>query len=247
MTLLRDNIWQFVGVIVALLIAGLSALWAWRRRELREITLMSRVSPVLHVGDDLQGEISVTFRGEPVRSLKLYEIAFVNTGNRPLLRSDFDQPVRVSFGNGASILRWRISASRPLELPVEISTKSVAPSPLASITVEPLLLNAGDGFAIECLVEGNALINTHCRIVGVQQIRESAFGANVPERTDKWLSYVPGLTVVVIGIAFQFLNPLISIGLGLVAGFSVGMWLFGWSDRSRFRRHTVLPRRNEYG
>lgn len=247
MNFLRDNIWEFVGVVLALITASLSALWTWRRRELKELTRMWRVSPLLEVGSKVQAEISITFRGFPVRSLQLHEVGFVSTGNRPIARADFDQPIRISFGEKAQVLSWRISASRPLELPVQLLKEHAEGATVRTVSIEPLLLNAGDGFSIEFLVEGDALLETLCRISGVERIRESAMGADKPDKIDAVFSFVPGVTGALVGVAgyIMGIHPVASMVLFLVVSIALGLLLFGRSSRVRFRRNTFLPARRE--
>lgn len=247
MNFLRDNIWEFVGVVLALITASLSALWTWRRRELKELTRMWRVSSLLEVGSKVQAEISITFRGLPVRSLKLQEVGFVNTGNRPIARADFDQPIRISFGEKAQVLSWRISASRPLELPIQLLEEHVEGATVRTVSIEPLLLNAGDGFSIEFLVEGDAFLETLCRISGVARIRESAMGADEQDKIDIVFSFVPvlaGALVIAAGVIVG-IDPVASMVSAFVVSISVGFLLFGRSNRVRFRRNTFLPTRGE--
>ena len=242
----RDNIWQFVGVMLALITGSLSAVWALRRRELREVTRLKRVSPIFQGEGSFVHEISIMFRGQAVRSLKLYEVGFVNTGNRSLSRSDFDHPIQIDFGKNAQILSWRISASRPLDLPVCLSEDIQQEATIHSAAIQPLLLNVGDGFAVEFLVDGDAILDTRCRILGVSEIRDSEFGTMVPDITDRLLAFVPGLAgFIILIVMFKLMNYLIAFVLSLTVALSVGWWIFGWSDRSRFRRKTVLPTRND--
>lgn len=243
MSFLRDNIWQFISVIVALITASLSALWTWRRREFKELTRIWRVSPLLEVGNKVQAEISISFRGLPVRSLELHEVGFVNTGNRPIARTDFDQSVRISFGQKAQILSWRISASRPLDLPVQLLEKPTEGATLRTVSIEPLLLNAGDGFYVEFWVEGDAFLETLCRISGIERIREAPIGADGPDKIDNAFSYIPmsaGVLVFAVS-SYMGMNPFVSMVFFVAVSFSVGFLLFGWSSRVRFRRTTALP------
>jgi hypothetical protein len=74
-------------------------------------------------------------------------VAFLNAGNQPLLRSEFDCPLRISYP-GSEFIGYAIRSSRA-RLPLEVNVLGKS-----DLEIEPLLLNPGEGFALSILLDG---------------------------------------------------------------------------------------------
>lgn len=84
-----------------------------------------------------------------------------NSGNSPILSSDFDGPIEVAFGTSVDLLDVAVEDAEPGHLTptVNILTRIVR--------IEPLLLNPGDSFVLTILSDGATEPEVLARIAGV--------------------------------------------------------------------------------
>jgi len=147
--LIRDPLWQFVGVLLAL--AGFAASYlqyrAGRaRRELAFGVLVSR--KLVAIADEVTSRVSIQLDGHPVSNVYMFEFGIKNSGNQPILRDNFDEAFQIHFEPETSILSAQVTRVHPSTLAVSMSRKA------HSIVIEPLLLNPGDHLVIQSLTSG---------------------------------------------------------------------------------------------
>jgi hypothetical protein len=77
---LRDAIWQFIGVILAL-IALLVTVWIYRKQKTRKLLVWDARSivPLLRVDKALGDELQITFRGRAVTEAYMANIVLSNS------------------------------------------------------------------------------------------------------------------------------------------------------------------------
>jgi hypothetical protein len=169
---LRDPIWQFVGVaisILALLVSVIAIRVQQRKKSL--CYAFSNERPILYVFDEkLKSRLTLSLDGMPVQGLSTYEVAVFNDGNVAVLPTDFIEPIRIEFGSNSKILAVAVTDSAPQDLNV-----TVAPNG-ATYSIEPTLLNPGDEFVVQFLVDQSerehySAPTVRARVAGVQQLR----------------------------------------------------------------------------
>ena len=88
--ILRDQIWQFVGAafgFVAIIISII--LWrTQRRRKALSYDIISR-APLLSVDDEIKGKLKIYFDGKPVQDIHLVLVKIINSGNVPIVSTDY--------------------------------------------------------------------------------------------------------------------------------------------------------------
>lgn len=170
--LLRDPIWQFVGVaisLVALVVAVIAIRAQQQRRSLGYYFASDR--PILYVFDDkLKDRLTLSLDGQPVRGLSTYEVAVFNDGNVPILPADYVEPLRIQFGTGFKVLAVAVSDSSPPDLGVAVEAEGGA------YRASPALLNPGDHYVIQFLVDQSsrdhyASPTVRGRIAGVKELK----------------------------------------------------------------------------
>ena len=166
MEFLRDPIWQFLSVIGAVAGLALTILLFKMQRNQKKISdevISSRA--VVNVSDEVKGRIQVLFDGMPVKDVSLVILKICNTGNIPILSTEYDRPITFNFGNGSKILDVEILDMMPSN--IKASTKI----DIEKIMVEPLLLNSKDSFKLKVLlINFSGEIRADARIVRVKQI-----------------------------------------------------------------------------
>src|SRR5437868_10774181 len=114
MEFIRDQLWQFVGVITSLIAIGFSILFYLKQRRIKSISyeVISNV-PVVSVEEEVKDKIQVLFNGKRIDDARLVVLRLWNSGNAPILSADFDRPIKFDFGEKAEILDAAILETTP--------------------------------------------------------------------------------------------------------------------------------------
>lgn len=163
--LLRDPLWQFIGVIIAIVSVSTAIFLSLRQRNRKAISYrIISSTPVLSVSEGVEGKLKILYENQEVKEVQLVVISVTNTGNVPIVENDYAQPLEVSFGMG-KLLTVEIMEKTPKELDI---------TPLVSggkVVINKALLNQGDSFVFRALVAGfKDTINVNARIVGIKAI-----------------------------------------------------------------------------
>jgi hypothetical protein len=167
MELLRDPIWQFIGAILALIAIAISILVFKLQRKRKRLSYNIVIdTPLLSVREDIEGKLKITYQRKRVKNIRLVEINFSNTGNVPITTSDYERPLKVCYGDAASILTAEISNVEPSNLCATITSDT------NSYTISPVLLNPKDSISVRVLLsdyDRNFTIDT--RIIGIFKVQ----------------------------------------------------------------------------
>ena len=163
--LLRDPLWQFVGVVLGI---GASVV-IYRLQKLNKrlaYEIISRTT-LLTVREELENKVQVLYDGSPVQSLTVFPVRVWNAGSEPIRSSDFERPLSFSAAAPAQILTVDTAAVLPGSLTPELVFEA------HSLTVAPMLLNPGDSLTLKVLVkDASASLKPDARIVGVTRLQD---------------------------------------------------------------------------
>jgi hypothetical protein len=179
----RDQIWEFVGVVVSVLALGVAifAIRSQRRRKSLGYWFASD-RPVLYLFDQgLKDRLTLSLDGKAVQGLSTFELALFNDGNVPILPSDYAEPVRIELEGSSKVLAVAIADSHPPNLGVSIEADG------QFFTVSPILLNPGDEYVVQFLVDKPhrdhfTLPSVRGRIVGVTEIKRRSSRPSLAHR-----------------------------------------------------------------
>jgi hypothetical protein len=184
----RDPIWQFVGALIGILAIMLSLYIFKRQGRLKKLSFeIITNSALVNVKDDVKSKMQILFDNKPVNDLRLLIIRIINSGNEPIVKSDYETPINVEFSDKSEVLETDVIKVLPESMKVQIGNKGKA------ISIEPLLLNPGDSITIKILLtnlHGN--LNVFCRIAGVKEItRLGSDNSSISTfRTDLFFVYI---------------------------------------------------------
>lgn len=167
MNILRDPIWQFIGVIIAILFPLLLYVVQRNRKEVAYEIVSN--TPILSLRTEVKGKVQVLLDNKPVNEARLVILRIWNSGNQPIRTEDYDQknPIKFNFGSGTEVLDADILET----IPSDLKSRSILRLNSESIEIEPLLLNRKDSIKIKLLISRfNGDISIDGRIVGVKQI-----------------------------------------------------------------------------
>ena len=170
---------------------------------------------------DLDG-IQVLMDGKPLTSPFVSVLELSNSGSKPIVASDFENPIRISAARPSTIARARQTSSTPPSLMPTLGLSE------GNVFIQPLLLNPGDVIRFAFITaNGKPQFSVQGRIAGVSEV--SVSDATVGRDTRRyWLGTVVStllLSLYVVNIfefAFAGLRRRIFLPGSLVKGLITG-------------------------
>jgi len=147
--MLRDPIWQFVGVaisLVALVVAVVAIRFQLLKKSVSYFHAYER--PVFYLfNQELKERLRITFDDRKVERLSSFNLHIFNSGNVPVLPADFVVPISIEFPQDGHVFGVSVTDTTPQNLAVSIAGAE------HQYEIAPLLLNPGDEFTVQFLVE----------------------------------------------------------------------------------------------
>ena len=171
---MRDSIWQFIGAVLVIVSIAVSVIvyFLQKSRKLLSYEILSETA-LLSVAKEVEDKIKILFEGDVVKRVHLILVRISNTGNVPILPSDFLKDLTVSFSGSAKILSAEISEKHPESIDSRITIDGT------QLIISPSLWNSGDTITVKSLVsEFNENTQVSGRIVGIQDIKLSRSSIN---------------------------------------------------------------------
>ncbi len=167
-SLLRDPVWQSIGVISGLI----TSLVIWERSQRKTLSYeVITKTKILPVPEQYTGRLEVLFDSRAISKPYLVIIKIINSGKIAIEANDYDRAITIGFGEEAEILTFEVIEQIPSDLDVNI--RKIPPNSVEEqISVEPVLLNADDSFTIKMLVTKVEGVKVKARIVGIKKIIE---------------------------------------------------------------------------
>jgi hypothetical protein len=165
--IIRDPIWQFLGVLAAIIIGFISIYLYLRDRNRKALSyeVISNTSLVV-VKDEVKEKLKIFYDEKPVSQLYLSLIRIVNSGNVPILASDFTRTLTLSLAEETQIVSAEIIERHPKLLEATVGYRG------NEATVNVMLLNGGDSLTVKILSSGaRSMVTVDGRIVGVGEIK----------------------------------------------------------------------------
>lgn len=174
MKFLQKNLWQLISVVLAIvaIFATYNVFFLQRTEKGLEIIVSQPVS-LVDVNPEAETDIQVLYKDNPVSSLYLFQIQAKNSGNEPIIESDFTRDVTFSFSDKYEIADVSITASEPPNIGALVEKTSETEAKLF-----PALLNPEDIVSIRFILLGNDnvdasenILSVDGRIVGIKEIK----------------------------------------------------------------------------
>lgn len=176
--LLSDVAWNdpaWIGIyvgIIAIVVGGIVSFaiyWRQKDQNRKEITYsVISATSILSVHEEIKGKIEVLYDGKPVDNVRLIILGIWNSGNIPILPSDYLEPIRLDFGKETEILDVQILETTPSNMNVSLKWDNEI------VKLEPFLLNKKEVVNFKVLLsQFNDEIHLYARIIGTEQIAES--------------------------------------------------------------------------
>ena len=159
--------WKYLLALLVALAAAAVPLWLWRA-DLASHSLHFRLAAQTAMQPDekdaLKG-LTLSIDGVLLESPYLSVFELVNDGSKPIVVTDFESPIELRLGTGASVARARVTATMPKDLETELVTDK------QSVKLKPLLLNPDDTVTIAVITSGKPpQFSPRARIAGVAAV-----------------------------------------------------------------------------
>lgn len=178
---------EYIVGLSTFLFGALITIWVYKRQtKQKELSYNLRSSNLLRYSNSVKDDIEVTYKGEVVKNLTAVEISFQNTGEVPILHSDFEEDIVILLEEKEVIFSADIKETSPLNLSAEIVKKSPH-----GLSIQCGLLNPKDKFLILMLIDSATIpkIDIYSRIAGIGKIKEGIHFVEKPGY-QKFLNYL---------------------------------------------------------
>ena len=223
----RDPMWQFVAVLLAIIaiLVSISLYLKQRRRKILSYEIVSR-TPLLSMEEEIKGTLKILYDGQPVERVHLIVVKIINSGNVPILSTEYERPISLSLGEEARVLTAEVSKTYPDSLKASVTIEE------NKIVLAKTLLNGGDSVTLKMLVSKyGRKINVDGRIIGVKEISQ---------RRERFVPYiiafVVGMAIYTIGVFYE--PPLESLSwMKYVSMFlGLGLSMLGMFGMPKYRK-----------
>jgi hypothetical protein len=184
---------------------------------------------------------SIDLNSEKVPTDELFEVVVdvENTGNQDVEATHFDRPLTLRFGEQARVILAEVIEEEPQGIQASLEVDS------DRVTLNPVLLNAGDLVCLFLLVHRYDDLRAEGRVLGVRRVQSSVMLQRFIRMS--LLDPVGLLFVIVVLFLLDFFPHLVSgavaaviFGIALAAGI-----LSGWAAFKGMRAYRRLRRREE--
>lgn len=169
--ILRDPMWQFIATVLAITAILVSIILYLKQRRCKAVSyeILSQ-TPLLSVKGEIKGQLEILYKGKPVQQVHLVLVRIINSGNTPILSTDYKLPISLNFGEEANILTSAVVKADPRNVQAALRVEG------RNAVLVPTLLNTGDSVTLKMLVTKFEEVKVDGRIVGVKKIKESKKG-----------------------------------------------------------------------
>lgn len=176
---LRDPTWQAIGTITGVIAIIVSTIAAYD--ILQQSTPISNLTVTeiynfdpLQFGEAMDGRIALLIDGVEAESVRVYYYSISNTGQNPIRKDDFVEPIQVSVKEPWKLLAVDTDWSSPPELDVKWNRVMTN-----TFEMVPTLLNAGDTLRVLFFLtnpsEGEELPNPNCKVTALSRPQNGQF------------------------------------------------------------------------
>lgn len=152
-----------VGLLTLLATIAAPLLSARRERPKRALAYEANVFPLAVAQPKEMTPIVMSIGDRTVDDPCLVTLRLRNSGNTPILPTDFDGPIEVVFEDSGALLEVNLDEAEPSHLAPLITTDE------QTVLIEPLLLNPRDGFVLTMLSDRATEPMVRARIAGIAQ------------------------------------------------------------------------------
>lgn len=145
--------------------------------------------------EELEGKVKIFYETIEVKNLQILTICFTNSGKIAIVKSDFDEPLKISFPSEVNILSAQITSTFPENLTVDYTYFQNI------LHIDPMLLNSKESFKLKIILTGqNPQIQVDARIKDISKVKETFDDSPY----SPWISYAIAIMTIVSLVVISF-------------------------------------------
>jgi hypothetical protein len=161
----RDGIWNFVGVILALIAILISLYLNVRNSKRKRLSYKFDSYIIFELDENLHNDVKILFKEKPVSNIKVFLFELKNTGKIAIQEDDFVAPITLTFNEKAEILNIEKEFHPP-------NISSTISNNQNEILINRTLLNKNDVIKLKILLSNsNNDFNLSSRINNINAIK----------------------------------------------------------------------------
>jgi hypothetical protein len=185
------------------------------------------------VEEEIKRDVQIFYKGKSVQQVNLIILQIVNSGNIPVIPTDYEIPISIDLGNEAQILTAQIVNTNPNNLRASINVET------KRVSMSPMLFNPNDSISLKILAtKFGKKITVDGRIAGVVKIQQLTEDSKISKvMTIGWF------VTMLLGVSIQILGTITGLILAtgplLIALIAIGLSLLGissWIDHRTRKR-----------
>ena len=194
----KSNIWAITGITIGVIGIVGPILWDYYISKSELYVKLLDVSKIIERPSKLD-ELIITYKGEELEELSKTVISVANTGRRPILNSDFIQPLSIQFSTNSKIVDAKIELMKPKDLGVSLVFNKLN----RKVTFNIPLMNSGDLFTFSALSKTTITdFSASARIVGIRSLLiDKHIIDTVPKKPIPWTVYPVALFTILMFLA----------------------------------------------
>ena len=155
MDLLRDPIWEFMGVMLPVIII-------LAQRKLKGLSYhVVEDTTIVKVDEHIAPRVQTLLDGKPVGEVRRVTVRLINVGHLDVNTKDYEVPIEIELGKCAQILEAKVGEVRPRNLQPVVKTTA------NGVLLEPMMLQSGEYVTITVLAANShqpvAVLSQNCR------------------------------------------------------------------------------------
>lgn len=164
----RNSIWTFIGTVVASIALAAFIIIHFVQRQSKRLVVESVVRvPLLANHFSVIEGLGITFGGQPLSNAIVVVVRVTNSGNTPILVSDYESPLSLEFTDGSTVLSADVMSSQPDGIKMNMSFSGCV------TMLSPQLLNPADTVTCRILLkDSDGKFKASGRVVGVNTIEQ---------------------------------------------------------------------------
>jgi hypothetical protein len=139
--------------------------YRWPRKALGWELLI--FDPMIEAASESSAKVEIGGHKFKATDVDFVLIEVLNTGNRDIEEDHYQRPLNFDFGDKAQVLSAEVLYENPQDPPIRAALSHTT----NSVTLEPVLLNAGEMVGIKVLVANSDAFRWDGRITGVTKIK----------------------------------------------------------------------------
>lgn len=220
-TIMQNPLIGFIGTFVGVIGLFSSIIFYFKSRRFQRPTFSKRSIKWFDGKSIPHDDIKLTFRGKEISRFVITHLAFWNSGNQTIRKSDFAKSslLRIAIPSGTEVFDVRVTACTAPEIQASLNSPcSFEADAYKEIEVNFEYLDANDGFSIQIIHDGQSdKFQFLGKLPGVADfLATKSSYSEVNRRVAKRLTRVANLTGP---LQKWVIVPLLCLGLG-----SFGLW-----------------------